>query len=449
MTPRPTLARRLALRFALTFLALIGLLGVLLDQTIVSDRLRSLRTVVATGAVLTGGAAILTAWLIARRVTRQLRRMTDSVERMAAGDTGVRIAPGETAEIDLLASTLNRMAQELGARIDQMADDRRTRDLILSTMEESVALIEADDRLGYQNPAARRTLGDAETLSAVSPHAIRRLVAAARSGGGPVEEEIETGPPVRTLRVSAVPVGARVLVVMRDITRARRVEAMRRDFVANASHELKTPVASIQAVAETLRTAIRENPEAAADFAERLERETVRLSRLVTDLLDLSRVESERLPADPVRLDRVAAAGATPAAERARVAGLELRTDFVPCTVLGSAKDLAVLITNLLDNAVRFTPEGGRVEMSVRPAGGTAIIEVRDTGIGIPRRDLPRIFERFYRVDPARSRQTGGTGLGLAIAKHVAEEHGGRIEAESELGQGSTFRVTLPLHDPK
>jgi signal transduction histidine kinase len=323
--------------------------------------------------------------------------------------------------------------------------DRRRLDRILSAMDEGVALLGASEEVAYANPAARRLLGGVpEDLRFLAPLALRGLVESARDGGQ-AESEVETGYPVRTIQARALALeeGA-VLLVLRDVTAARRVEAMRRDFVADASHELKTPAASIQAAAETVHRAMKEDPEAAGRFARGLERDAVRLSRIVSDLLDLSRLESERPALEPVRLDLVAVDEAERIRAQALEARLRLEVESAPVTVRGSPKDLALLIRNLLENAVRYTPEGGRVRLDVAARDGGVVVTVTDTGIGIPRRDLPRVFERFYRVDKARSRNTGGTGLGLSIARHVAERHGGRIRAESELGRGSTFRVTLP-----
>jgi signal transduction histidine kinase len=232
-------------------------------------------------------------------------------------------------------------------------------------------------------------------------------------------------------------------MVLRDVTAARRVEAMRRDFVADASHELKTPAAAIQAAAETVEGAVADDPESAARFAGQVRRDAARLAGIVSDLLDLSRLEVERPAPDPVRLDEVV--GEEIERLRSTADGVRIESAVDPVTVRGTRDDLALLVRNLLDNAVRYSPEEGRVRVRLSKRHGRAVLEVEDTGIGIPGRDLPRIFERFYRVDRARSRETGGTGLGLSIARHVAERHGGGIEAESELGRGSTFRVTLPI----
>jgi two-component system, OmpR family, phosphate regulon sensor histidine kinase PhoR len=421
-----------------------------LPLQVVEARLARVRGLVLGGAAAAAALGLAAVWVVARGLTRPLRRMTDTVGRMSAGDLGARVDPEDTRELSLLATTLNHLASDLGERIDRARDERQRLDRILSTMEEGVVLVDPDETVGYANHAARRLLGREQGPSQareLTPPGIRLLLERARTGGKAAEDEVEIGRPRRLLRATAIPLEPRgqVLLVLRDVTEFRRVEAMRRDFVADASHELKTPVASIRATAETVRTAIDEDPAAAARFADRLHRESVRLARIVSDLLDLSRLETERPGLEPVRLDRVVEEEAARLRDEARAAGVTLNATSEPATVQGSPKDLALLVRNLLDNAIRYTERGGSVLVEAAPRDGRAVVSVADTGAGIPSRDLPRIFERFYRVDRARSRETGGTGLGLSIARHVAEQHGGRIEASSELGRGSVFLVTLPL----
>jgi two-component system, OmpR family, sensor histidine kinase SenX3 len=220
-------------------------------------------------------------------------------------------------------------------------------------------------------------------------------------------------------------------------------------LVANASHELKTPSASIQAAAETLVSAAANDPGAVPRFAEQLHRDAYRLSRIVSDLLDLSRLESGSDLQDDIHLDAVAREEAQRFDDLVERTGLSLslEAERVP-PVRGSARDLSLLVRNLIDNAVRYTRGGGRVDVAVASANGDVMLRVSDTGLGIPSRDLSRVFERFYRVDPARSRDTGGTGLGLAIVKHVAENHGGEVSIVSELGRGTTVQVRLPACPP-
>jgi signal transduction histidine kinase len=257
---------------------------------------------------------------------------------------------------------------------------------------------------------------------------------------------VETGVPARWLRGTITPAAdGATLVVVRDVTQQRQLEDVRRDFVANASHELKTPAATIRAVAETLGQAAADDPAAIPRFASQLEREAVRLSRIVADLLDLSRLESGSALDEIVSLGAAAREEGQRLEESAERAGvtLEILTESEQ-PVHGSRRDLTLLVRNLIDNAVRYSHEGDKVQVEVDSEGDEVRLRVTDTGIGIPSRDISRIFERFYRVDRARSRETGGTGLGLAIVKHVVDNHGGSLEVESELGRGTTFRVTLP-----
>ena len=412
----------------------------------VEGPLGRIRLLIAAGFALAALVGVAVVYLVARRLTRPLDAMSEAVSRMSGGDLGARVPPDRTAEPALLANTLNRLASDLGARIAEIQADRQMRESILSAMDEGVVLVE-HERVQYVNPAARKLLrGTPTEVRELAPHALQRLLEEARERGEVRREEVETAMPSRTVQVAAVPLPGRdrVLLVLRDVTQQRRVEAMRRDFVADASHELKTPAASIQVAAETVRDVVEEDPAAARRFAGQLHGDAIRLSRIVSDLLDLSRLEAERLVIRPQSLDRIAREEIERLQERAREAGVDLSDDLAPAPVSGDEGGLRLLVRNLLDNAIRYTPRGGEVRLSVQERDGAVELAVTDTGVGIPRRDIPRIFERFYRVDRARSRDTGGTGLGLAIARHVAEQHGGRIAVESELGRGSTFRVELP-----
>ena len=421
---------------------------VALPLSIVQARLARVRGVIVVGAALTAILGVAVVAVAAGRVTRPVRVVTESVARMSSGDLGARAPEDGPAELALLAATLNRMASDLNDRIRQIGRERQQRDAILSAMEEGVVLFDADGRVRYANPAASRILGAGPGhLRTLAPHELRTVVEEARTGGRSRHGELETGFPPRAVRASAIPieVTGETLLVLRDVTAARRVESMRQDFVADASHELKTPAATVQAAAETVQRAVEDDDrDAAARFASQARREAVRLSRIVSDLLDLSRLESERPVIEPVRLDRVVDEEVERLRRQAVEGGLGVDVDSVPVTVRGSVRDLALLVRNLLENAVRYTPQAGMITVTVDQDGDLATLTVADTGIGIPTRDLPRIFERFYRVDRARSRETGGTGLGLSIARHVVEQHGGQIRARSELGRGTTFTVTLP-----
>ncbi len=342
--------------------------------------------------------------------------------------------------------------QELERQTQASADAGHVRDQILASMQDGVLLFDAAWETAFANDALVRHLGSPPaSLGQVYPPSLRGAIQHASETEQVEIAEIETGTPTRWLRVTATPTGAdgSVLAVIADVTEARRLDSVRRDFVANASHELKTPAASIQAAAETLLNVWQEDPEAVPRFAAQLEAEAVRLSRIVADLLDLSRLESGSELEDRVHLDRLVREEASRFESAAIEAGLTMEVLVAPVPeVRGSGRDLSLLIRNLLDNAVRYTKAEGAVVASVSADIGSVVVRVRDTGTGIPSKELSRVFERFYRVDRARSRETGGTGLGLAIVRHVAENHGGTVSVESELGRGSTFEVRLPAAVP-
>jgi two-component system sensor histidine kinase SenX3 len=364
----------------------------------------------------------------------------------------VGIALGRRSHADDIRQAEKEMRTtraELDDRERASREDRRVQGLILSTMQEGVLLLDHRQKTAFANDALARHLGTRPgSLSQLFPVPAREAVRLAAEDRRTTSVEVELGAPTRWLRVVATPAGddGSVLVVVSDVTEPRRIDAVRRDFVANASHELKTPAAAIQAAAETIGDAAADDPSAVVRFAAQLERDALRLSRIVMDLLDLSRLETGSDGLERVDVGRVAADEAERAAPAADDAGVSLGLDVERATpVLGTTRDIGLLLRNLIDNAIRYTPDGGTVRVSVTTVDGQAELTVRDTGVGIPSKDLPRIFERFYRVDRARSRETGGTGLGLAIVKHVAENLGARVDVESELGVGTTFTVRLPL----
>jgi len=326
---------------------------------------------------------------------------------------------------------------------------------VLSVLSSSAVVVDAEDRVLRASSAARAFgMVSGDRLVVDELLAMARLV---RRDGEIRELEVQSGAKTgrssregRWFAVRVAPLGTNglVLVLAEDLTELRRVEAIRRDFVANVSHELKTPVGALSLLAETVEGAA-DDPEAVRRFAGRMQQESVRLTNLVHDLITLARVQNdEPLPElRPVALDEVAQEALDRCRLKASARDIDLATGGQPgLLVRGDEELLTTALRNLIDNAVAYSPEGTRVVAATRVTDEEHVeISVTDQGIGIPEADLERIFERFYRVDPARSRQTGGTGLGLAIVKHVATKHGGEVKVWSKEGSGSTFTLRLPL----
>ena len=395
-------------------------------------------------------AALLLAALAAalRRLAGVLSGLEETAAGLGGGRPGAPPRPSGIEEVDRLAGSLHRAGLRFAETGEALRRERSLLEVALDALPGGILLVEADDRVAYSNSACGRMLGEVTDPSGrMAVRSVRALVTEARRGDGPYEETMTRGYPQRILGVRAFVIdeGGRVLVIVLDLTETRRIQTMRRDFVADASHELKTPVASILASSEALEIALDRNPDSAGLFAGQISSSARRLSRLITDLLDLSRLETQARASEECDLEGVVVAEAEAFAEAARQMGIGFSLRTEPVGVRGSAAELALAIRNLCDNALRFTEEGGSVRVALEASDGEGALTVADTGVGIPRRDLERIFERFYRVDVARSRRTGGTGLGLAIVKHVAERHGGSVTVNSLLGEGSTFRLHIPV----
>ncbi|MDH4116725.1 MAG: ATP-binding protein [Acidimicrobiia bacterium] len=416
------------------------------DEQLDADLSRVGRTVVGV-AIVVGLAGLALVWTGARRFTRPIVELTELADRVARGDLAPQPPVSSIHELDRLGTSIGRVATDLGRRMAETESERRTLEAVLGALPQGVLLVATDDELVYVNRAATSLLGSTgDSLASVALRAVHRAVAMARQVSEPHVEEAEWGSPVRVLNIMAVAfdAGGRVLVVVMDVSEQRRIEAMRRDFVADASHELKTPVATILASMEALQLALQHDADRAQGFAGQVESAAQRLARIIDDLLDLSRLEAGVKDIAVVDLASLASEQVDLVLGAAAAGGVTLTADLSPAHVRGAASDLTLAIRNLLDNAIRYTDEGGSVALVVRAMGDRARVEVRDTGVGIPSRAHSRVFERFFRVDEARSRATGGTGLGLAIVRHVVERHGGSVTLESELGRGSTFVIDLP-----
>jgi two-component system phosphate regulon sensor histidine kinase PhoR len=409
-------------------------------------------------AALAAGVAILiTSLWIDRRLFRPLSGLITGASDLAAGRLR-RVPLPDEEELAALGAALNRLAETAEARLAAVRDERDHLMTILASMSEGVLVVGGDGRARLVNPAFRR-LFDLEgevtghtVLELLRQPELARIVDDTLRLGEPQSGGIELqAPERRTLllaRAARAGGDTGAVVVARDTTALTRVADMRRDFVANVSHELKTPLAAIRGYAETLRDGALDEPPTAHRFTERILQHCRRLQALLDDLLTLSRLESVAAPVEcePVDLSAVVqrATELLAAAARERQVTIEIDEEPVPA-VPGDADGLERLVLNLLDNAIKYNQPGGQVTLRLAQADQTALLEVSDTGIGIPPDSLPRIFERFYRVDKGRARDEGGTGLGLAIVKHVAQAHGGQVDVESRMGKGTTFRVRLPL----
>lgn len=398
------------------------------------------------GTIIVGG---LLAGGFAGRLERSVALLTRRSRALTEGETELPpSSPSGIAEVEELSSVLSRLIVELRVRLEELSRERDQMQILVDSMAEGVLALTDDARILRTNDAARDLLELPTSLrfapvgSVVRHPELRDLLESAviRSFQS---REVTLGE--RSLIVqSRLLSGGGAVVTLLDVTELRRIEQVRRDFVANASHELKTPLTSVRGFAETL---LEDDPpeEIRLQFLRSIRDNTVRLQRLVDDLLDLSRLESGGWVA---RMEEVSVTSTVREAWRsvedravAKSLDFEIHGD---ARVEADPVGLADVLGNLLENSVQYTPEGGAVRVDVRPGDSTVEIEVTDTGIGIPSASIPRIFERFYRADPARSREAGGTGLGLAIVKHLVESMEGQVSASSRLGRGTTIRITLP-----
>ena len=341
-------------------------------------------------------------------------------------------------------------SRSLFGKINRLEQAQARSAEIIEGMREGVLVLSGSLTPVLANASARRllTLPGGELPPSVPSDEVASTARRCISEGAVIESDLNWSAAGLSLRVRAVPLEPEGAVLfLHDITEELRTQQLRRQFVANASHELKTPVASLKTLVEAIQGAVHDDPETAGWFAARLSTESGRLTELIEDLIDLSRAEDPaEMRISEVDLSTVAEDESRSLQDRARDAGISLKTVVAPgIRVLGDTQHLQLLIRNLLDNALRYTPSGGQVSLTLGAQDGQARIEVEDTGMGIPLQAQSRVFERFYRVDADRARLSGGTGLGLSIVKNIAESHGGTVSVSSELDEGSTFTVRLPL----
>jgi two-component system phosphate regulon sensor histidine kinase PhoR len=438
------------------------------------------------------------AYWIVGQILRPVKSLTEAADAIASGNYQHRLYIANRDELGALAQTFNRMSQDLHARMTQLQQTGDRQSTVLGGMIEGVIAVDARERIVLANSAAGRLLEfrppaaeGRPLLEIVRNHAIHAAVLTALQTSQPQRLETKSSIQHPASTIQRIDIHVQPLpgdpcpgavLVMHDTTELRRLESLRRDFIANVSHELKTPLSSIKAYTETLRNGALRDPTNSKKFLERIEEQADRLHHLIMDMLMLARIESDQQPFEIVPVDVAAVIAAClddhrPAADAKRIS-LTIEADPAACRVRADREGLREILDNLVDNAIKYTPDGGQVTVSWRcdqvtseergarseergartseiqdptssiqhPASSNhpaVFIAVRDTGIGIRAKDLSRVFERFYRVDKARSRELGGTGLGLAIVKHLVQSFGGKISVESEPGKGSTFTVEL------
>lgn len=427
----------------------------------ITEQLNSLYRSIAMGAGLIIALETLLAFVLSASVSRPLLAMNRIARGMAHGDFSGKVKVGSLDEIGTLGRTLNSLSSQLQHSLDALSREKDLMANVLSSMTDGVVTFRPDGRVILANAPAAGLLGYDGPLPSGRPlpdgpdaAELYRLVEQVTASGSPIAGEIgresrHVAVRMAPLKRSSGDVGG-IVAVLQDVTRERQLEQMRRDFVSDVSHELRTPLSFIQGYSEALLDGLDRNPEQRRSYLQIIVEETVRLKRLVTNLLDLSLLEAGRFkpPQEPFSLAGVLKRAMRAMEPMAGSLGVAIKAegavDLPPA--LGDEDRIEQVLINLMDNALRHTPAGGWVTVSVRPSPGLDAIniDVADTGEGIPPGELPRIWERFYKVDKARTRSHGGTGLGLSIVKSIVSAHGGEVTVESTPGLGTTFHVVLP-----
>jgi two-component system phosphate regulon sensor histidine kinase PhoR len=406
---------------------------------------------------------------IARSITRPIEKVTRVAKQITNMNYKARVMNQSNDEIGQLGYAINAMADSLQLQMNRIQENESRLSGVLENMVSGVMMIDRDERIVLLNPSAEDILGfsSRELLGkkyneAKQQYEFTKLIEECIEGRAHIRDEmIFYYPAERILEINLSPISqvneewSGVLIVLHDITAVRRLERMRSEFVANVSHELKTPIAAVKGFAETLLAGALNDKETAKSFIQIIFDESERLNRLIGDILELSKIESKRIPLhfSPVDLSEFIESSLNMMHAEAEKKNIELSAQVDKDTYLEADEDrLRQIFINLLSNGINYTQEGGKVKVRVEPMAINKEgdyewlrIVVTDTGIGIPKKDLPRIFERFYRVDKARSRVSGGTGLGLSIVKHLVELHQGTIRVESEVGMGTKFIIELPV----
>ncbi len=439
--------------------AIIGYARVAVSMEQIDADINQLQQTILTATIVMTFLSIIMAIIIAERTALQVRRLTNVARQMASGDLDARLYQTSQDEVGQLTHAFNNMADELRERVYDLGDERSRLAVVLENMADGVLITDDGGLVRLINPAAARILDVDEvdsigrSFAEVARH--HQLIALWQQGCSQELEQITAVEVSRQnifVQMIVTPIetadSRSCMVILQDLTRIHRLETVRRDFISNISHELRTPIASLKALVETLRVAVLDDPPASQRFLDRAEEEVDALTQLVAELLELARIESGKVPLrlSATAVEEVIISPVERLESQAERNELALNIDIAPDLplVLADAGRIQQVIRNLVHNAIKFTPEGGMIDVRARlgKRESTVVISVKDTGVGIPTADLPRIFERFYKADRARS--GGGTGLGLAISRHLVMAHGGQLEVKSKEGKGSTFYFSLP-----
>jgi two-component system phosphate regulon sensor histidine kinase PhoR len=408
--------------------------------------------VIAAAAVLT----FVFSYGVRVLVQHPLHEIAAASRKLAAGDLDQRLPITGDEEIAALGTSLNTMAQSLSRQIHELSDGKQRLEHILEAMGQGVMVLDRTGRVTLTNTAIRKVIDTGRDLTGRTPLEVFRrpeledAVQQIARGGASQTLEFTVNSQILQANVAPVPGAAggieSVVVVFHDLTDIRRTERMRRDFVANVSHEFKTPLTSIRGYAETLLSGAKDDPNIAIDFLKTIERNSRHLEMLVSDLLTLARLEAD-VPSmkEALTLKSLIEEQISSRKSALRELEIEASVDCPPVEIHADRTRLSTALSNLIDNAIYYNRRGGRITVSAEVQGSTLKLAVADTGQGIPAEELPRIFERFYRVDKARTRDSGGTGLGVSIVKHAIESQGGTIGVVSRVGTGSTFTIRLPV----
>jgi two-component system phosphate regulon sensor histidine kinase PhoR len=437
---------------------LVGVVRVSMSLSEVNAGVRYITTVVALATGIIILLSLMAAALIARATTGPIKQVTAAAHTLASGEVGHHITVTSKDEVGQLAHAFNEMSTSLRDTLDTIYQERNQLSTLLAAMADGMMMTDAQGRVLLSNCAAGELFGFEEEkatglplIGVIRDHEITGAMEQCLKTAQPQSLQVETRPDRRFLRVVATPLVEDdmvygVLLVMQDLTELRQLQSVRQEFIGNISHELRTPLASVKVLAETLQRAVKDDPAAVAGFLSRIDDEVDSMAQLVEELVELSRIETGQagLSLAEVDLNLLAVEMQGSMKLQAGRKGVDLLVEqslHLP-PAWADAERVRRVLANLVHNAIKFTPTGGRVTVTALPGGGEVTVRVTDTGVGIPDEDLTRVFERFYKVDKSRSGE--GTGLGLAIAKHVVQAHGGRIWAESQVGKGSTFSFTLP-----